>query len=116
MAGSGALFAPMEGVGAAYAIILNDFDGSVSGLHVHNNWGLALQAGIEYRLSRRWELFVDYKRLWLDVKAEGFLANERRCGPRDAGPSPDFVRRQVSFLDPVGGAAPMNEAQATSDG
>ena len=68
-------FRPYGGIGAAYAIILNDFDGSVSELHVHNNWGFVLQAGIEYRLSRRWDLFVDYKRLWLDVKAEGFLAN-----------------------------------------
>ena len=68
-------FRPYGGVGAAYAVILNDFDGSVSRLHVHNNWGLVLQAGIEYPLSRRWDLFVDYKRLWLDVKAEGFLAN-----------------------------------------
>ena len=49
--------------------------GSVSHLHVHNNWGLVVQAGIEYRLNRRWDLFLDYKRLWLDVKAEGFLAN-----------------------------------------
>jgi outer membrane protein len=68
-------FRPYGGLGAAYAIILNDFDGSVSKLHVHNNWGFVLQAGIEYRLSRRWDLFLDYKRLWLDVKAEGFLAN-----------------------------------------
>ena len=68
-------FRPYVGLGAAYAIILNDFDGSVSELHVHNNWGFVLQAGIEYRLSRRWGLFLDYKRLWLDVKAEGFLAN-----------------------------------------
>jgi outer membrane protein len=68
-------FRPYAGLGAAYAIILNDFDGAVSRLRVHNNWGFVLQAGMEYRLNKRWELFVDYKNLWLDVNAKGRLAN-----------------------------------------
>jgi outer membrane protein len=37
---------------------------------------LVLQAGVEYRLSRKWELFADYKHIWLNVHAEGFLAGE----------------------------------------
>jgi len=52
---------------------LRNFDGAVSQLRVHNNWGFVLQAGIEYQLSKKWELYFDYKRLWLYVKAERFI-------------------------------------------
>jgi outer membrane protein len=68
-------FRPYAGAGAARAFILKDFDGAVTRLKVHDNWGVALQAGVEYRLDRTSELFVDYKRLWLNVKAGGRLAN-----------------------------------------
>lgn len=61
------------GAGGAYAFILKDYDGAVTDLKVRDNWGLALQGGVELRLSRRLELFVDYKRLWLEVKAKGML-------------------------------------------
>ena len=66
-------FRSYAGAGVAHAFILRTHDGSVTQLKVHDNWGFVLQAGIEYRLNRKWELFVDYKRLWLDVKAEGLL-------------------------------------------
>jgi outer membrane protein len=65
---------PYAGLGVAYAIILKEHDASVSHLEVHNNWGLVLQAGAEYGLGSRRELFVDFKQLWLAVDAHGLLA------------------------------------------
>jgi outer membrane protein len=65
---------PYAGLGAAYAIILDPDDGSVSRLRVHNDWGFVLQAGVEMDLGRRWGAFVDVKRMWLSVDADGFVA------------------------------------------
>ena len=67
---------PYGGAGIAHLFILKAHDGSVTQLKVHDNWGFVLQAGLEYRLSRKWELFADYKHIWLNVRAEGFLAGE----------------------------------------
>jgi outer membrane protein len=72
---AGDLVQPYFGLGVAYAVILRDFDASVSELHVHNNWGFVLQAGAEYQVSRNWSLFFDYKRLWLAVNAKGFIGD-----------------------------------------
>ena len=33
-----------------------------------------MQAGVEYRLNRKWDLFFDVKEAWLSVNAEGFLS------------------------------------------
>ena len=68
-------FRPYVGAGVARAIVLRNHDGAVTQLKVHDNWGPALQAGVEYRLKGGRELFIDYKRLWLYVNAEGRLAN-----------------------------------------
>jgi outer membrane protein len=61
------------GTGAAYAIVLHNHDAAISGLEVHNHFGFALQAGVEYAVSRRWQLFADVKQLWLSVDANGSL-------------------------------------------
>lgn len=66
---------PYVGAGAAHAFILKDYDGSVTHLKVHDNSGFALQAGFEYRWSGSWGVFVDYKRLWLHLDADGLLGN-----------------------------------------
>lgn len=66
-------FQPYAGPGVVYAIILKDHDASVSDLHVRNNFGFVLQAGAEYRLPRKWSLFVDVKQMWLGVDAHGFI-------------------------------------------
>ena len=65
---------PYIATGAAYAIIVKDHDAAVSQLDVHNNWGFVLQAGAEYRLNPAWDLFADFKKLWLAVDADGLLA------------------------------------------
>lgn len=79
-------FRPYVGAGGTYVFILKEYDDAVTDIHARGNWGIALQGGVEYRLNRRLELFADYKRLWLKVKAEGML-----------GPAP--VRARVT-LDP----------------
>ena len=68
-------FRPYAGAGIAEALILKNYDGAVSDLKVHDNSGFALQAGVEYRLSPSWGVFVDYKRLWLALNANGTLEN-----------------------------------------
>ena len=67
---------PYAGLGAAYAIILEPHDGSVSRLRVHNDWGFVLQAGAEVNLDRQWGIYVDVKRIWLSVDADGFVAGD----------------------------------------
>jgi outer membrane protein len=64
---------PYIGAGFAYAITLHNYDGAVSDLHVHNNFGYALQAGVEYVITRKWQAFLDLKQLWLSVNADGSL-------------------------------------------
>jgi outer membrane protein len=64
---------PYVGAGGTRLFILKAEDGAVSQLRVHDSWGAVVQAGVEYSLNRKWELFVDYKRLWLKVDAEGRL-------------------------------------------
>ena len=64
---------PYFGAGVAEALILKNYDGAVSGLKVHDNSGFVLQAGVEYQFSPSWAAFVDYKRLWLALNANGAL-------------------------------------------
>jgi len=68
-------FQPYAGTGVAHVFILGNHDAAVTKLKVHDNWGFALQAGAEFRLNKSWGLFVDYKRLWLRLNADGLLAN-----------------------------------------
>ena len=68
-------FRPYVGGGAAYAIIFKEFDGSVKQLKVHNNWGSVLQGGAEYELNSKYIFFMDFKEVWLAVKAQGVLSD-----------------------------------------
>jgi len=67
-------FRPYAGTGVAYAVILKNYDAAVSQLDVHNHFGFVLQAGAEYDVGRSWEIFADFKQLWLAVNAKGLLA------------------------------------------
>jgi outer membrane protein len=67
-------FRPYAGTGVAYAIILKNHDAAVSQLDVHNHFGFVLQTGAECDVGRNWELFADFKQLWLAVNAKGLLA------------------------------------------
>jgi len=65
---------PYVGAGAVYAIILRDHDRTVSDLVVLNNWGFALQGGVERSIADHLDLFVDFKEAWLAVDAHGKLS------------------------------------------
>lgn len=67
-------FRPYLGGGTAYAIILKNFDVAVTQLRVKNNWGYVLQGGVEHPLTRKLDLFVDFKEIWLSVSAKGYLS------------------------------------------
>ena len=62
------------GAGVVYAIILDDHDRAVSDLVVLNNFGFALQGGVERSIANNIEFFVDFKEVWLAVDAHGQLA------------------------------------------
>lgn len=67
-------FRPYAGPGVAYAIVLKDYDAAISDLRVHNNFGYVLQAGTECTVGG-FSLFVDFKRVWLSVDADGSLGD-----------------------------------------
>jgi outer membrane protein len=48
-----------------------------------NNWGVALQAGVDYNLENKWLLNVDVKKLWFDttVKANGTKIDQLDVDP-----------------------------------
>ena len=69
----GSSFRPYAGTGLAYAVILKNHDGAVSELDVHNHFGFVLQAGVEWSVVRNWQIFADFKQLWLAVNAKGVL-------------------------------------------
>jgi outer membrane protein len=67
---------PYAGAGGTHLFILKTEDAAVTHLKAHDSNGFVVQAGVECRLNERWELFADYKHIWLKVNAEGFLAGE----------------------------------------
>jgi outer membrane protein len=65
---------PYVGGGAVYAIMLDNHDRAVSELVVHNSVGVVLQGGVERSIASNLELFLDFKKVWLAVDADGHLA------------------------------------------
>jgi len=64
---------PYTGAGVAYAVVFKNFDAAVTQVNVHNGWGFALQGGAEYKLNDRFDLFVDYKKIWISLNADGLI-------------------------------------------
>jgi outer membrane protein len=69
-------FRPYFGGGGEHLFILNEFDGAVKHLRANDAWGSAVQVGVEHRLNRKWEVYADYKHLWLSVDAKGQLGGQ----------------------------------------
>jgi outer membrane protein len=67
---------PYVGAGGAHLFIIKTYDAAVTDLQAHDSWGVVAQTGVEYRLSEKWELYADYKHVWLRVRADGLLAGE----------------------------------------
>ena len=76
-------------------------------LKVHDNSGVALQVGVEYRRSESWELLVDYKRLWLKLDANGLVG----VVPTTARVTldPDLVSAGVQLRFRAAGTLAINE-------
>jgi outer membrane protein len=67
---------PYLGAGPAYAFIFSTQDGAVRNLGVDGNWGFAIQAGCDYRITKNWSLSADVKHISLKVSARGELFDE----------------------------------------
>lgn len=94
-------FRPYIGGGAAYAIILKEFDGSVKDLKVDNNWGSVVQGGAEYEVNSKYTLFVDFKEVWLAVNAHGVLSDGTAVKAR-VKLDPSMVTVGIKFHFPFG--------------
>ncbi len=64
---------PYVGGGAVLLLIFGDRDGAVTRLKVGNHWGVALQAGAEYRIAPRLSLYLDVKKAALKTNATALL-------------------------------------------
>jgi outer membrane protein len=64
-------FKPYVGAGPTYFVALKTSDGALAGFNVKNAWGGVLQAGVEYEISKKMDVFVDIKKLFIDTSATG---------------------------------------------
>lgn len=64
---------PYVGGGGVFLLIFDNQDAAVRKLRTDNHWGAAVQAGAEYRVSRRLSLYVDAKKALLRTHATGVL-------------------------------------------
>jgi len=69
----GGTISPYVGAGVSYLYFADLDDGAVADLHIDDAWGTALQAGADVRVSGRWSVFVDAKKLFIDTNASGLL-------------------------------------------
>jgi outer membrane protein len=60
---------PYVGAGVNYTIFFNVDGGDAGSLDLDNNWGWALQAGVDIHLRDNWFLNFDVKKLWLETDA-----------------------------------------------
>ena len=77
-------FQPYLGLGVNYTLITQSHDAAIKHVRVDNGTGVALQAGIEYRLSRHLALFVDAKKVWVGADARGLTATPAGYMPATA--------------------------------
>ena len=64
---------PYVGAGLGYMFVTDTDDGAVSDLDIDNAVGMALQAGMDVRVSGPWGVYVDAKKLFIDTDASGLL-------------------------------------------
>lgn len=64
---------PYVGAGVNYTFFYNADAGDVASIDYDNGFGLALQAGVDFRIKDNWYFNVDAKKLWLntDVSING---------------------------------------------
>jgi outer membrane protein len=82
---------PYIGGGFSYTLVFHERGSAIRDLKVSDGNGPAIQAGIEYRISRNFALFFDAKKIWVAVDATGIS---------DTPQGPLLARSRVA-LDPV---------------
>jgi outer membrane protein len=63
-------FDPYVGAGVSYIRAMDNSLALPDSTDIHvsrNNWGVALQAGLDYNLENKWLLNVDVKKIWFDT-------------------------------------------------
>lgn len=62
-------FRPYVGAGINYTIFFNEGDGAAAGIDVDydNNFGFALQAGVDFPINEHWSVNVDVKKVFLNT-------------------------------------------------
>lgn len=61
-------FSPYVGAGVNYVIVADKSTGrSVNNVSYSNEFGFALQAGVDYRINDRWSFNVDVKKVFVDT-------------------------------------------------
>jgi outer membrane protein len=63
-------FDPYVGAGVSYIRAMDNSLALQDSTDIHvsrNNWGVALQAGLDYNLENKWLLNVDVKKIWFDT-------------------------------------------------
>ncbi|AXA93508.1 OmpW family protein [Massilia sp. YMA4] len=78
-----ATFSPYVGAGINWTTFSKNKILNGQGSLEHDSWGLALQAGFDYKLNQNWSLNVDVKKLQLrsDVMIAGVKASKVKVDP-----------------------------------
>ena len=79
----GATLSPYVGAGVNWTTFSSNKILNGQGSLEHDSWGLALQAGVDYKLSQNWSLNLDVKKLQLrsDVLIGGVKASKVKVDP-----------------------------------
>ena len=79
----GATLSPYVGAGVNWTTFSSNKILNGQGSLEHDSWGLALQAGVDYKLSQNWSLNLDVKKLQLrsDVLVGGVKASKVKVDP-----------------------------------
>jgi outer membrane protein len=60
-------FSPYIGAGVNYTMFYNEDSGAMDRVKYEDGFGVALQAGMDYKLDSHWMLNIDAKKLWLNT-------------------------------------------------
>jgi len=79
----GATLSPYVGAGVNWTTFSSNHILNGQGSLEHDSWGLALQAGVDYKLNQNWSLNLDVKKLQLrsDVLIGGVKASKVKVDP-----------------------------------
>lgn len=76
-------FRPYIGGGVSYTLVYRVRGSAIRDLRVSDGHGPVVQAGAEYRVTKRMAVFADVKKIWVAVDAKGLV--DTPSGPQRAG-------------------------------